>query len=103
MQRPFETSTKHRWIPGQEKACNPRFQVHKPDYSDLLDKQYNWASTYGEVSELLPEGDPEPLGQHVTLTHYIDANLFHDALTGRSVTGILYMLNVMPIDWYSKK
>ena len=39
----------------------------------------------------------------MTRTHYVDANLFHDALTGRSVTGILHMLNATPIDWYSKK
>ena len=39
----------------------------------------------------------------MVLTHYVDANLFHDALTGRSVTGILHMMNATPIDWYSKK
>ena len=33
----------------------------------------------------------------------MDANLFHKALTGRSVTGILHMLNATPIEWYSKK
>ena len=33
----------------------------------------------------------------------MDANLFHDALTERSVTGVLHMLNATPIDWYSKK
>ena len=52
---------------------------------------------------MLPEDDPEPLGKPVTLTHYVDTNLFHDALSGRSVTGILHMLNATPIDWYSKK
>ena len=75
-----------------------RFQVHEPDYSDLPDKQYDWSSTYGEISELLPEDAPEPLGKHVTLTHYVDANLLHDTLTGRSVTGILHMLNATPIN-----
>ena len=39
----------------------------------------------------------------VTLTHYVDANLYHDALTGQSITGILHMINGTPIDWYSKK
>jgi hypothetical protein len=39
----------------------------------------------------------------VTLTHYVDANLFHDVITGRSVTGILHLVNKSPIDWYSKK
>ena len=52
---------------------------------------------------MLLEDAPEPLGKPVTLTHYVDANLFHDALSGRSVMGILHMLNAMPIDWYSKK
>ena len=39
----------------------------------------------------------------MTLSHYIDANLCHDMLTGHSVTGILHFLNKMPINWYSKK
>ena len=33
----------------------------------------------------------------------MDANLFHDALMGRSVTGILHLVNATPIEWYSKK
>ena len=33
----------------------------------------------------------------------MDANLFHDALTGCSVTGILHIMNATPIDWYTKK
>ena len=53
--------------------------------------------------DLLPTNAPEPLGNYVTLTHYVDANLMHDVLTGRSVTGILHLLNQTPIDWYAKK
>ena len=77
--------------------------MHEPDYSDLPAKQYDWASVYGEVSELLPDDAPEPLGKPVTLMHYVDANLFHDALTGQSVTGVLHMMNATPIDWFSKR
>ena len=29
--------------------------------------------------------------------------MFHDWVTGRSVTGILHFLNKTPIDWYAKK
>jgi hypothetical protein len=29
-----------------------------------------------------------PLGKQVILTHYVDANLYHNILTGRSVTGV---------------
>ena len=37
------------------------------------------------------------------LTHFFDTNLFHDVLTGCSVTGILHLLNQTPIDWCAKK
>ena len=53
--------------------------------------------------EELPKDAPEPLGNYVTTTHYVDANLFHDILTGRSVTGILHLFNKTPMDWCSKK
>jgi hypothetical protein len=46
---------------------------------------------------------PESLGNHVTLTHYVDANLMHDIAMGRSVTGISHLVNKTPIEWYSKK
>ena len=51
----------------------------------------------------MPEDAPLPFGKQVTLTHYVDANLFHDALSGRFVTGILHMMNATPFDQYSKK
>jgi hypothetical protein len=58
---------------------------------------------YGECKEILPHDAPNALGNHVTLTHYVDANLMHDITTGRSVTGVLHIINKTPIDWYSKK
>ena len=45
------------------------------------------------VKELKPHDAPKLLGKHVTLTHYVDANLMHDITTGRSVTGILHLIN----------
>jgi len=79
-------------------------RVGKPDYSDLVEEEYDWTSTvYGDVSEILPKDAPVPLGNFVMLSHYMDANLYHNMLTGRLVTGILHYLNKMPIDWYSKK
>jgi hypothetical protein len=58
---------------------------------------------YGKVKELLPNNAPEPLGKYVTLSHYMDANLMHNITSGKSVTGILHLVNKTPIDWYSKK
>ena len=81
-----------------------RFRTDEPDYSDLPDPVFDWdALVYGEISEILPTDAPEPLGHPVTLTHFVDANLYHDMLTGRSVTGILHLANQTPIDWFCKK
>ncbi len=79
-----------------------RFRTHEPDYSDLQSITQDWFSIYGDVQEILPESVPKPLGQPIQLTHYVDANLFHDALTGRSVTACLHFVNGTPIEWYSK-
>jgi hypothetical protein len=43
------------------------------------------------------------MGNYITLSHYYNANLYHDMVTGRSVTAILHFLNQTPMDWYSKK
>jgi hypothetical protein len=81
-----------------------RIRTQEPDYSDLPDLDFDWArSVYGEPKEIIPNDAPEPLGNYVTTTHYVDANLMHDLVTGRSVTGILHLLNKTPIDWFSKK
>jgi hypothetical protein len=78
-----------------------RIRTDEPDHSDLPDIQYDWSrSVYEELTEVLPTNTPPPLGKHVTLTHYFDANLMHDVITGRSETGILHFANKTPINWY---
>ena len=80
-----------------------RFRTHLPDFSDLNDDIQDWHSIYENAKEMLPHDMPPPLGKPVQLIHYVDANLFHDALTGRSVTACLHFVNGTPIDWYTKK
>jgi hypothetical protein len=46
---------------------------------------------------------PEPLGKPVVLTTYVDANLYHDMITGRAITGIVHFINKTPFEWYCKK
>ena len=46
---------------------------------------------------------PEPLGEAVTTTTTMDANLNHCLATGKSLTGCLHFVNKTPVDWYSKK
>jgi hypothetical protein len=79
-------------------------RTEEPDYSDIPDHQYDLTYTvYGNTKEVLPKDAPEPLGKHITLSHCIDANLTYDVTTGKSVTGILHLINKTPLDWYSKK
>ena len=81
-----------------------RFRTGLPDYSDVTEPVFDWAdSVYGSPTEMLPQDAPKPMGKPVILTHYVDANLYHCMLTGRSVTGILHLINGTPIDAFSKK
>jgi hypothetical protein len=81
-----------------------RVRTEEPDFSDVPNPEYDWTQTvYGNVKELLPKDAPEPLEKYVTLSHYVDANLMHNITSGKSVTGILHLVNKTPIDWYSKK
>ena len=81
-----------------------RVRTEEPDYSDLPDKEYDWSrSVYGNVHEQPAEGRPPPKGKHVVTTTYVDANLYHDLLTGKAVTGVLHFVNQTPIDWFTKK
>ena len=81
-----------------------RIRTEEPDYSALPDNQYNWDNTvYEGATEELPTDAPEPLGKSVIHTTYMDANLFHNIVTGVSVTGVMECVNKTILDWYSKK
>ena len=86
------------------KHATIRIRTEEPDLSGLPDQVFDWEkSVYGEVTELLPDDAPRPLGKEVVTISYHDANLYHNVITGRSVTGIIHFINKTPIDWYSKK
>ena len=70
---------------------------------NLPDLDYDWTKIYGHVLEEIPKDAPEPLRKSVTTTTFIDANLLHDLITGRSVTAVLHFFNIMPGNWYSKR
>ena len=93
-----------------EYACNfkhfkLRYRTEEPDFSSFDNKDAkDWSHTpYGQQHEELPKDAPEPLGKRVTLSHYFDANLMHDVLSGKSVTGCIHFWNKTSMDWYSKK
>jgi hypothetical protein len=81
-----------------------RIRTNEPDFSSLPDQNFDWCySVYGTVNELLPLDALKPLGKSVTTVTYTDANLYHDMLTGRSVTGILHFCNQTLVEWFSKR
>ena len=81
-----------------------RFRTEEPDFSNLPAQEFDWSrSVYGDVKEIIPEDAPLPRGRHVVTSTYVDANLQHDLVTGRALTGVLHFVNATPIDWYSKR
>ena len=81
-----------------------RVRTNLPDLSDVPDNEYDWLYTvYGKVQEEIPHDAPVPLGKEIATVTFVDANLDHDLVTGRAVTGILHLLNGTPVDWYSKR
>ncbi len=80
-----------------------RIRTEEPDYSNIPRVHYSWEnSVYRGAKEELPKDAPPTRGARVVLTSYVDANLYHDLISGKSVTGILHMANQTVIDFHSK-
>ena len=45
---------------------------------------------------------PLPLGKCIVLTHYFDASLMHDVLSGKAVTGVCTFYNKTQVNWFYK-
>jgi hypothetical protein len=81
-----------------------RIRTDQPDYSQYPDQHFDWAETiYSGAQEEIPDDAPEPLGKSVVLTTFVDANLYHDMISGKALTAVLHMINQTPFDWYTKK
>ena len=96
-----------KWIFGyltKIKHASVRFRTSLPDHSQHNITFYDWEKTfYNNSIELLSTDSPAPLGPPVQVTTYVDANLCHDMLSGKSVTGILHFLNKTPFHYFTKK
>ena len=80
-----------------------RIMTDELDFSMFKQGQYNWAYTvYHGAAEELPDDAPRPLGKRVIVSSYVDANLYHDLISGKAVTGILHFFNKTVIDWFTK-
>ncbi len=80
------------------------FKVNEPNYEDVPENCFDWSNTpYNSKEEELPSNAPKPKGKRVVLSHWYDANLMHDVLSRKLVTGAFHMANLTPMMWYSKK
>ena len=86
---------------------NPRKRlVMDPCYPDVDKSAFNgaadWKEFYGDVKEELPPGMPEPLGEPVMQTEFVDTNHANNVVTRRSHSGIFLFLNNALIKSFSK-
>jgi hypothetical protein len=81
-----------------------RVRTDEPDLSNFPDQVFDWTeSIYGKVKEIIPNDIPEALGKGIVMISYVDANLYHDYVTGRALTAVLHLINQTPFDWYCKR
>jgi hypothetical protein len=62
----------------------------------------DWTSFYGNVEEELPPKMPEPRGNPVTMSAFVDANHAGNVVTRHSHSGILTYVQNAPIFWFLK-
>ena len=81
-----------------------KFRTDQTDYYFLPHQDFDWTyCVYGNVQEIVPDDMPDHLGEAVTTTKTMDANLNHCLASGKSLTGSLHFINKTLVDWYSKK
>jgi hypothetical protein len=88
-------------FPDGQITVDPTHTTRKTQPSETT--THNWQEFYPGMIEELPPGMPEPLGANPNTMAYVDTDHAHDQLTRRLVTGILLLLNGMPIRWYRKR
>lgn len=75
-----------------------RYRTDMPDLRDMEYEEYDWSHTvYAGAREEYPPNLPPMRGNPVQQVMYIDANLYHDMLSGKAVTAILHCLNQTPL------
>ena len=72
-------------------------QVHPKEKAKYLQE------LYPDAKQSMPYDMPEPLGEPVLVTCFVDADHAGNRVTRRSHTGIIIYVNSAPILWYSKR
>jgi hypothetical protein len=75
----------------------------RPKIDESRFMKQDWTDFYHDAKEPIPLNAPEPRGNAVIMSCFIDANHAGDRVTRRSHTDIIIFLNRAPIIWYSKQ
>ena len=66
-------------------------------------EEHDWSDFYKDYKEVMPSDMPEPRGNPLQMTCFVDSDHAGDAVSRRSRTGVLIFCGSAPILWYSKK
>jgi hypothetical protein len=84
--------------------ANMAFKDKMPRLDETAFHKSDWSeSIYNDEEEEIPSNAPNPLGNPVMMTCFVDANHAGDKVTRWSQTGFIIYLNNAPIVWFSKK
>jgi hypothetical protein len=75
----------------------------RPKIDETRFVKHDWTEFYRDAKEPIPPNAPEPRGNAVVMSCFVDANHAGDKITRRSHTGIILFVNRAPIIWYSKQ
>ena len=80
-----------------------KFRTEETDYGEYQEQKYDCTYIYQDLKEQVPKDMPIPKGKRVIMSSFVDASLYYCKVTGRSITGVIHLLNKTPIDFYTKK
>jgi len=73
----------------------------------VIDERYftkmDWKDFYPDAADSIPLNAPEPRGNDVVVSCFVDADHAGNKITRRSHTGIILFCNQAPIIWFSKR
>ena len=86
-------------FPDRKLYINPS-PINIPDY-EFQDQ--DWSEFYPDAEEELPDDAPSPRGPPACMVYYVDVDHAHDVVTRCSITGVVLMVNNMPVKWILKR
>jgi hypothetical protein len=75
----------------------------KPVVDESQFTKVDWTAFYPDAMEAVPPNAPEPRGNDILVSCFVDADHAGNRVTRHSHTGIVIFCNRAPIVWYSKR